>query len=117
MLKPLATAAATTTEVVSVTPATSLVHRAFYDVTVQYRDQAGNTFATQVLTGMECDVETDPIVSNTPDQTVRYSVDVWCGCGCCGCCVGCWVLLWLLDGGCGGCCEWMLGMLDFVDLL
>jgi hypothetical protein len=77
----LATAAATTTEVLSVTPATSLVHKAFYDVTVQYRDQAGNTFATQVLTGMECDVDTDSVVSNTPDRAVRYGVDGWmCGC-------------------------------------
>jgi hypothetical protein len=69
-LKSLATATATTPEVVSVTPATSLVHGSYYDVTVRYRDEAGNDYATVVLTGMECDVDTDPIVSMTPDQTV-----------------------------------------------
>ena len=69
-LTTLATAVATTAEVTSVTPATSLIHGAIYDVTARYQDQAGNSQEIFVLTNMQCDVATDPIVSTHPDATV-----------------------------------------------
>ena len=70
MLTQLAGAAASVAEVASVTPSVSLVHAVRYDLTVRYQDRAGNSFQNVLLTNLQCDVETDPIVSIHPDQSL-----------------------------------------------
>tara|TARA_B100000795_G_C22755896_1_gene421467 strand:- start:760 stop:1446 length:687 start_codon:yes stop_codon:yes gene_type:complete len=68
-LKQLETAVATVAEIVSVTPAISLIHATEYSVEFSYQDRAGNLKKTVTITNLECDVATDPVVSLHPAQS------------------------------------------------
>ena len=73
VLGQLATAAADTSEVTSVTPAISLVHAAKYILEFKYQDQASNSFSSFLVNDLECDVATDPIVSTSPNQALAVT--------------------------------------------